>query len=47
MKEKKQNLNDKKEIHIDYKNLIIKTISKSNDNEKLELIYRFSKRILD
>ena len=50
MKEGKINLSDEKDrgdVHIDYKQLIVETIRKSEDDEKLELIYRFSKKILD
>ena len=32
---------------MDYKTLIIDLIEKSHDNELLELVYRFAKKLLD
>ena len=32
---------------VDYKKLIIDLVNRSNNNELLELVYRFAKRILD
>lgn len=34
-------------VEVDYKALIIELIQRSDNNELLELIYRFAKKLLD